>query len=478
MMASAWEKNYHHSDLEKAAAFLPSLLADSSLRSKDDDQTVHGVLLFADVSGFTALTEKFVQKSGTDRGTDGLAQTLNEYLCDILGEFLVFGGDILKFAGDAVLVLWRTPPRELARTISLVLHCSLQIQKKYRRHETDVGQEVQLKIGISAGTMSLSIFGDRRQQYFCIFGRGVGEVHEAEELADAGDIVLSATAWELCEQHRLKTKHLAGQRAVKVTGMEPMSWSECQDALHKLVQDPLSHRSEGEGAMRPALLLPSDPNAEKVYRKYIPDSALGKLDERVPLELFSELRPVTIIFIQLQLPADVSTGSTSTILNTASSVMVEILSPHKGKINQVLLCDKKVNLAARMMVHYPGLVSCDAVTYDASRLPHYYFRELPEREMKGIIQPGPVYQYVGITEESIFGLGFPKKRSEYIPLLGRKQEIDLFLGCLNAYRDLGQRNILAFEGTTGSGKSHLLTELASLGSGAGHSPMSSSAGGT
>ena len=60
---------------------------------------------------------------------------------------------------------------------------------------------------------------------------------------------------------------------------------------------------------------------------------------------------------------------------------------------------QKVNLAARMMVHYPGLVSCDAVTYAASRLPASYFKELPEREMKGLRQPGPVYQYVGVTEE-------------------------------------------------------------------------------
>ncbi|XP_014816193.1 PREDICTED: LOW QUALITY PROTEIN: adenylate cyclase type 10 [Calidris pugnax] len=513
-MASAWEKNYHHSDLEKAAAFLPSLLTGSSFRSTDHDQTVHGVLLFADVSGFTTLTEKFIQKRGKDRGTDELAQTLNEYLCDILGEFLVFGGDILKFAGDAVLVLWRTTPRELARTISLVLHCSLQIQKKYRRRETDVGQEVQLKIGVSAGTMSLSIFGDRRRQHLCLFGQGVGEVNEAEELAGAGDIVLSATAWEVCEQHRLRTKHLAGQRAVKG---QPLL---CNSSSSHASSDHPPFLSSA--AMRPALLLSSDPSAEKAYRKYIPAAALGKLDERVPLQLFSELRPVTIIFIQL--------------------VMLEILSPHKGKINKVLLCDKgctflcvlgltgnklpsesiralqcalqiynacstmlgereavsvavtsgttfcgvighplrheytvigqKVNLAARMMGHYPGLVSCDAVTYAASRLPPYYFRELPEREMKGISQPGPVYQYMGITEEGIFGLGLPKKRSEYVPLLGRKQETDLFVGCLTAYRDFGQGNILAFEGTTGSGKSHLLAELASLGQGAGHRVVS------
>lgn len=51
---------------------------------------------------------------------------------------------------------------------------------------------------------------------------------------------------------------------------------------------------------------------------------------------------------------------------------------------------------------------------------------------------------------------------------GRKQEIDLFVSCLKAYRDLGERNVLAFEGTAGSGKSHLLAELAYLGQDAGH----------
>ena len=60
---------------------------------------------------------------------------------------------------------------------------------------------------------------------------------------------------------------------------------------------------------------------------------------------------------------------------------------------------QKVNLAARMMVHYPGLVSCDAVTYASSRLPPYYFKELPERKMKGLSHPGTVYQYVGITKK-------------------------------------------------------------------------------
>lgn len=52
-----------------------------------------------------------------------------------------------------------------------------------------------------------------------------------------------------------------------------------------------------------------------------------------------------------------------------------------------------------MMVAYPGMVSCDAETCAASRLPSYCFRALPKRNLKGVISPTTVYQYVGTTEK-------------------------------------------------------------------------------
>ncbi|NXV24819.1 ADCYA cyclase, partial [Cepphus grylle] len=373
------------------------------------------------------LTEKFVQRSGTDRGTDELAQTLNEYLCDVLEEFLIFGGDILKFAGDAVLVLWRTPPQEVARTISLVLHCSWRIQKKYGRRDTAVGQKLQLKIGISAGPMSLPIFGDESWQHFCVFGPCLAEVRDAEEVAGAGEVVLSDTCWELCEQHRLRTKCLAGARAATAAGgcifggqkkwcLAEMEFSREQTSQRKCTLS----RQCGE----------TEPRGTSAAPLSVRRALAFQLDAGLPMDLLSELRPVTCIFVQLQLAADTSTEQLSAILKEASRVMLEILSPHKGHINKVLLCDKgctflcvlglpgnklpcetlhalqsaleifnacstmleeiettsvavtrgtvfcgvtghplrheytvlgqKVNLAARMMVHYPGLVSCDA----------------------------------------------------------------------------------------------------------------------
>lgn len=66
----------------------------------------------------------------------------------------------------------------------------------------------------------------------------------------------------------------------------------------------------------------------------------------------------------------------------------------------MLVIGRKVNLAARLMMFYPGLVSCDAHTYSKSKLPHYFFEELPLVEMKGVVNPGTVYQFLGITEKA------------------------------------------------------------------------------
>lgn len=63
-------------------------------------------------------------------------------------------------------------------------------------------------------------FGDERQQYFCVIGKAVDDVREATKLAKAGEIVLSASCWELCEKHRLRTSHIAGKTAVKVGGWD------------------------------------------------------------------------------------------------------------------------------------------------------------------------------------------------------------------------------------------------------------------
>lgn len=64
----------------------------------------------------------------------------------------------------------------------------------------------------------------------------------------------------------------------------------------------------------------------------------------------------------------------------------------------------------------------------------------------------------GSLQELAFWFAFP----------GREKELALFESHLNAYVARKESHILAFEGAIGSGKSHLLSELACLGQAAGH----------
>ena len=55
---------------------------------------------------------------------------------------------------------------------------------------------------------------------------------------------------------------------------------------------------------------------------------------------------------------------------------------------------RKVNMAARLMMHYPNKVSCDSETYHHCKQPRAYFHELPLREMKGVSDAGAIHEYI------------------------------------------------------------------------------------
>ena len=64
------------------------------------------VVMFADISGFTSLSEACVAKG--IRGNEELAFCINRYMEGMVSKLDQAGGDIIKFVGDAMIVMW--PP--------------------------------------------------------------------------------------------------------------------------------------------------------------------------------------------------------------------------------------------------------------------------------------------------------------------------------------------------------------------------------
>jgi class 3 adenylate cyclase len=63
-------------------------------------------VVLADISGFTTLAEK-LSKLPDGRGTEELSSKLNNYFGKMIDMIYEGGGDVVKFAGDALLVVWR-----------------------------------------------------------------------------------------------------------------------------------------------------------------------------------------------------------------------------------------------------------------------------------------------------------------------------------------------------------------------------------
>lgn len=66
-------------------------------------EQVDGAVLMADASGFTALTEKL---SSRENGAEMLCNIINNFFSILIDIVLAYGGDVVQFAGDAVLVMF------------------------------------------------------------------------------------------------------------------------------------------------------------------------------------------------------------------------------------------------------------------------------------------------------------------------------------------------------------------------------------
>nr|XP_022331897.1 adenylate cyclase type 10-like [Crassostrea virginica] len=562
------------------------------------------VLMFADISGFTAICEKYgaMQNAGIDQ----LTKTLNDYLGEIVENIISSEGDVLKFAGDAILAVWRVNnDTELNTTVDQVVKCCLNIQDKCGAWETDIGVTLTVKMGVSAGEMSVTFLGNDEYRVYVELGPAIREVNEAEHHCGAGHIVLSPTAWELCsksfynyellpdQQHariisfwrpRLSSKEeskkdghlwfmrkrrMGGDWGVAITGITAISaFSEgtskslftkpipivneastsksCDDETSDVnIPTASSSRRNSEPARptihenteenharpgRPKLGLNKLRSVVKTVREmrldeslrlYILHPVLKKLDDNQPLEYLSEMRNVTVVFMNLVLEEgrDITqllqevfevVYSQSKVMHgclnkvfffdkgctfllifglpgykherdcahalICSHKMKSILDKHAGvssvsigvttggtfcgvvghkNRHEYSVIGRKVNMAARLMMHYPNKVTCGERTFQQSRLPSINFRVLGAKRMKGLQNVGVIREYVESSETSTQSVA--KIPYFQFPILGRENEIELIDKELQKLVSL-QKSLdhYIISGASGIGKTRLL----------------------
>lgn len=107
-------------------------------------------------------------------------------------EILSHGGDILKFSGDAFLVLFKeTSSVSLQDATHRAIDTAIIIQRSFGAYKTEVGVTLRVKIAISAGEVYFSLIGSEGFSHYVVIGQPVWKVKIAEKVAEPGDIIVN-----------------------------------------------------------------------------------------------------------------------------------------------------------------------------------------------------------------------------------------------------------------------------------------------
>ena len=205
--------------LEEIAAYTPfwlwhyAGLTEAVLEQPEVQNLLAGVM-FADVSGFTALTgalaEGAKEEAGsTMGGSEQLTRIINKYFNNMIAVIVRYGGDVLKFAGDAMLVMFpASPTGEPGASVDLVAAtrraalCALALQKECGAYPATDRVTLKLHIGVGAGPLNLFLVGGAYRRWECVAaGQPINQVGGAEGCAEPGDVCLSSEAWSLVGAH-------------------------------------------------------------------------------------------------------------------------------------------------------------------------------------------------------------------------------------------------------------------------------------
>ncbi len=176
--------------------FLPRLTIEWARASLDQTgapawQLVDGSLLFVDISGFTKMSERLARhgRLGAEEVTDAVEACFGA----LLALAYAGGGSLLKFGGDALLILFMGPDHATRAATSAI---TMQERLGHVGEiETSAGHvKLRMSAGVHSGTFGCFLVGSSHHE-LVLAGPDVSTVVEMEGTASAGQIVVSdATA--------------------------------------------------------------------------------------------------------------------------------------------------------------------------------------------------------------------------------------------------------------------------------------------
>jgi predicted ATPase/class 3 adenylate cyclase len=173
----------------RLARHVPRIALDWVVDTPDERwKLVEGSMVFADISGFTALSERLATRGRI--GAEELVETLSRVFGAMLDTAASRGGQLLKFGGDALLFLFTGDAHPVQACSTAV-----EMRQELRRASeirTSVGRlNLKISTGVHSGAFHMCLVGEPHRE-LVVLGPGTTEAVSCENAANAGEIVVSA----------------------------------------------------------------------------------------------------------------------------------------------------------------------------------------------------------------------------------------------------------------------------------------------
>ncbi len=446
-----------------------------------------GTVLFADISGFTQLSERLGKRGSA--GVEELTQTLNGYFGDLIDVVISSGGDIVKFAGDALLAVWPAEEGQLVQTVGAAAQCGFAAQQMLRDRKTKDGEVLSLKIGIGAGVVATASVGGERGRWECLVcGKAVLEATQAADSAERGDVVLGPVAAKKIASSIQAHPLLGGQARLdgidrtlplppqgdpifnasveqKILGYIPA-------AIHRRLD--VGHANWLGELRRLTVLFINLPNldyatplpiAQKIMQSlqtalYRYEGSVNKLsadDKGITFVAAMGLPPLAHEDDELRgilAASDIKTclaeqGQQCAIGVTSGRVFCGIIG-NEQRCEYTIIGDV-VNLSARLMQAAQGGILCDQATFLGSNR-RVDFETLPPIPLKGKSEPVPIFRPSRKRRSE-------ERRRSLSPMIGREKEQRLLDRLQQTLVKDSTGSVAIVDGEPGIGKSRLVAAL-------------------
>jgi class 3 adenylate cyclase/tetratricopeptide (TPR) repeat protein len=442
-----------------------------------------GSLLFFDVSGFTPLTERLASRGKA--GGEELTDILTAVFTRLLGAAERFGGDTLKFGGDALLLLFEGP-EHAARAAAAAWEMQVAM-RAYRRLRTSAGTvALGASTGIASGPVHAFLVGEAFRT-LVVAGPTTSGTLSMEKAAEAGEVLLAAETAAALDRSVLGEERGGGRRLrarpeVAETGPAPTGGGDPRDGLPVSLRPYLRHTTDGEHRQG-VIAFVQFKGLDELLARDGPDAAAEALHELMAdVQAACDRNGVTF------LDTDADRGAGKVFLASGAPIsspedderMLHALrdivgrrrrlpvraGTNRGRVFAVHLgapqrrtyttMGDATNLAARVMGKAPmGEVLATRAVLDRVRHP-FATQPLPPFPVKGKSEP---------VEGALVG---PPERTEHGPvqLVGRERERALIEAAVTAASE-GHGSTLELVGEPGMGKTALLEVAIGAARGAG-----------